>query len=112
MIAVRFFALSACLSLAACSRATVIAAHSSNGPITLTLGMPLITGQDSINGMQQVMRLISLEGLAAIGRDGRPQPRLAQNWTQSPDGRTWTFQLRQNAFFHDGSIVDSASVKA
>src|SRR5207249_1033473 len=90
----------------------VVAARSSSEPVTLTLGMPLITGEDSINGMQQVMRLSSLEGLTAIARDGHPQPRLAQSWIQSPDGLTWTFQLRKNAFFHDGSGVDSAAVKA
>jgi peptide/nickel transport system substrate-binding protein len=55
---------------------------------------------------------LSFEGLIAIGRDGRPQPRLAESWSVSPDGLAWTFHLRPNAFFHDGSPIDSTAVKA
>ena len=63
-------------------------------------------------GIQQAARLISFEGLALIGRDGRPQPRLAERWTESPDGLTWRIGLRANAVFHDGSAVDAAAVKS
>jgi ABC-type transport system substrate-binding protein len=112
MPAVRLLGLLVCLSLSACSRAPVASARSSIDPITLAVGLPLISGQDSLNGIQQIVRLLSLEGLVLIGRDGRPQPLLAEHWTQSPDGLSWTFQLRPNALFHDTSRVDSASVKA
>lgn len=30
------------------------------------------------------------------------QPRLAKSWSMSPDGRTWTFVLRENVKFHKG----------
>jgi peptide/nickel transport system substrate-binding protein len=49
--------------------------------------------------------------LSAVGRDGHTQPRLAENWKESADGLTWEIALRRNAFFHDGSPVDSVSVK-
>jgi peptide/nickel transport system substrate-binding protein len=37
---------------------------------------------------------------------------LAQSWTISPDGRTYTFRLRPNVLFHDGSKFTSADIKA
>jgi len=40
------------------------------------------------------------------------QPRLAESWQESPDGLTWRFKLRSNAFFHDGSRVDAKAVKS
>ncbi|MFI7114185.1 ABC transporter substrate-binding protein [Nonomuraea sp. NPDC050227] len=39
-------------------------------------------------------------------------PRLATSWRSTPDGRTWTFTLRQGATFHTGRPVDAAAVKA
>lgn len=39
-------------------------------------------------------------------------PRLATSWSSSPDGRTWTFRLRQNVRFHTGRPLDAAAVKA
>src|SRR5438552_16668913 len=112
MSAVRFVVFSTCLALAACSRAPVVSARTAHEPVTLTIGMPLVTGQNSINGIQQAVRAVSFEGLVVIGRDGRPQPRLAETWTESPDGLSWSFQLRKNAVFHDGSHVDSTAVKS
>jgi peptide/nickel transport system substrate-binding protein len=81
-------------------------------PVTLTIGLPVQTGEDPLHGAIQAARLISREGLILPGRDGRVQPRLAESWTKSPDGLTWKFKLRSNAFFHDGSPVTSAAVKA
>jgi peptide/nickel transport system substrate-binding protein len=37
---------------------------------------------------------------------------LAETWTVSPDHRTYTFKLRPNVLFHDGSKLTSADVKA
>lgn len=33
---------------------------------------------------------------------GEIEPALAESWTVSPDGRTWTFTLRQGLSWHDG----------
>jgi peptide/nickel transport system substrate-binding protein len=112
MSATRLLALSVCITLSACSKTPVASVRPLTQPVTLAIGLPLITGQDSLNGMRQAVGLLSFEGLVMIGRDGRPQPRLAQSWTQSPDGLSWVFQLRPNAVFHDGSPVDSNAVKA
>lgn len=37
---------------------------------------------------------------------------LAESWSVSPDRLTYTFKLRQNVLFHDGSRLTSADVKA
>jgi peptide/nickel transport system substrate-binding protein len=42
----------------------------------------------------------------------KADPRLATSWTVSPDGKTWTFTLRQGATFHTGKPVDAAAAKA
>lgn len=38
-------------------------------------------------------------------------PALATRWTVSPDGRTYTFTLRDGVRFHDGTPFDAAAVK-
>ncbi len=35
---------------------------------------------------------------------------LATAWTTTPDGRTWTFALREGVTFHDGTALDAAAV--
>ncbi len=52
------------------------------------------------------------EGLVTIDRDGKIRPQLAESWEISSDGLTYTFKLRQNVAFHDGSAFDSGVAKA
>jgi peptide/nickel transport system substrate-binding protein len=50
------------------------------------------------------------EGLTAIDKDLRIAPALAQSWTVSPDGKTYTFKLVAGATFHDGSAMTADDV--
>ena len=52
------------------------------------------------------------EGLTAIDAGLHVVPALAQAWTVSEDARTYRFQLRDGALFHNGRAVTPADVVA
>ncbi len=43
---------------------------------------------------------------------GKLVPALAESWSVSADGLTWTFKLRQGVVFHNGQTFSSKDVKA
>ncbi len=51
-----------------------------------------------------------LEPLVELAPDGTIGPLLAESWEVSDDGLTWTFHLRDDVTFSDGSAFDSADV--
>lgn len=51
------------------------------------------------------------EGLLAADSHGRIVPRLAQSYTISPDGLTYTFRLRRGVRFHNGREMTAGDVK-
>src|SRR5919106_4724463 len=51
------------------------------------------------------------ESLAEYQRDSTAViPGLAEGWETSPDGLTWTFALRRNVKFHDGTPFNAEAV--
>jgi oligopeptide transport system substrate-binding protein len=50
-------------------------------------------------------------GLVRIDKDLKVVPDLAEKWEISPDGKTYTFHLRENAKFHSGKPVTAADFK-
>src|SRR5437870_13194808 len=50
-------------------------------------------------------------GLVNITPDGKFVGDAAESWQISQDGLLYTFKLRSNALFHDGTRVDAAAVK-
>jgi peptide/nickel transport system substrate-binding protein len=50
-------------------------------------------------------------GLVNITPDGKFVGDAAESWQMSPDHLTYTFKLRKNVVFHDGTPVDAAAVK-
>ena len=53
-----------------------------------------------------------LDSLVSMDTDGHIGPWLAKNWEVSEDGLTYTFHLRNDVHFTDGTPFNAASVKA
>ncbi len=78
-----------------------------------TIAAPPTT--DAQTSLAEVTRNISLhwiETLYARDESASPIPDLAQKCDVSPDGKTYTFTLRQAARFHNGDEMTAADVKA
>jgi peptide/nickel transport system substrate-binding protein len=90
------------------------AADGGSVPDTLTLAQPQdVATMDAVvdNGLYSVNVFHGLyDQVVSIDADGELQPRLATDWTSTPDGSSWTFTLRTDATFHDGSPVTAADV--
>ncbi len=53
------------------------------------------------------------EGLVGLEKGGSDlEPGLATEWQSSPDGRSWTFTLREGVRFHDGTEFNADAVCA
>ncbi len=83
---------------------------------TLTLGLPVEpTGLDPTIAAPVAIREVTwgniFEGLTTINKDGAVKPLLALSWTVSPDGLAYTFKLRPDVKFHNGTPFDSSTVK-
>ena len=50
-------------------------------------------------------------GLINITPDGKFVGDTAESWQMSPDGLLYTFKLKKNVLFHDGTPADAAAVK-
>jgi peptide/nickel transport system substrate-binding protein len=57
---------------------------------------------DPAKGMLDDTQILVYNGLVEIDSNFQQVPGLAESWSMSPDGLTWTFKLRRNVKFHDG----------
>jgi ABC-type transport system substrate-binding protein len=65
-----------------------------------------------INDASDVQLLLQLyAGLTRLDEDGEPYPSLAESWTVSDDGSTYTFTLRDDLTFSDGSPLRADDVR-
>ncbi len=48
--------------------------------------------------------------LVVLDDQNQPQPNLATEWEMSPDGKTWTFTIRDGVVFSDGTPMSSEDV--
>lgn len=61
--------------------------------------------------IDEVVFINLFEGLTQVDRDGTVKPVLAESWTISDDGKTYTFKLRDGVKFHDGTDFNADDVK-
>jgi len=80
------------------------------GDTTLRVGVGSVALSSPQAGLNQVVNLLSLEGLVNLTDDGRPRPWLAQSLSPGDGGRSLVVQLRPGLKFHDGSSVTAPIV--
>jgi len=51
------------------------------------------------------------DSLVTIGADGSIAPELATSWSVTPDGKTWTFNIRSDVRFQNGRLMTAWDVK-
>ena len=99
----------AAIALASCTAASAARTD-------LVLGVPLEPPHlDPTAGaaaaIDEVLYANVFEGLTRIGSRGEVLPALAESWTVSDDGKTYTFKLHTGVKFHDGTDFDADDVK-
>ena len=101
------------LVLACAWLAPVSAQPRQGGTLTITQGAEpaaLVSGVNTSTFIGTVSTKIH-EGLLDYDFDLKPRPALAESWTVSPDGKTYTFRLRRGVTWHDGKPLTAADVK-
>jgi peptide/nickel transport system substrate-binding protein len=94
--------------------ASTIAKPAEGGELTYALATSpdsLDPGASGFAVSHRVFRNIT-DSLVVQLKDGSFQPWLATEWTKSEDGKTYTFKLRQDVKFQDGTPFNAAAVKA
>ena len=64
----------------------------------------------SLQVPSQVIGSKIMQSLVKYGYDFKPIPVLAESWTISPDGKTYTFKLQKNVRWHDGKPFTAKDV--
>lgn len=112
--------------LAACGRSTTpsegsTAGQSSGGTaasggdlrMLLILDTAANTGYDTARSQEQTVAIVSdtiYDTLLELDADGKLQPSVAKSWKVSDDRLTYTFTLRDDVVFHDGSKLEAKDV--
>jgi peptide/nickel transport system substrate-binding protein len=83
------------------------------GTLTLAVSKELALMNPLINTSSTESRIRELMFEPLLGRDakGAIQPRLAESWEISKDGKVYTFRLRKGVKFHDGKEMTADDVK-
>jgi len=93
-----------CFTAAACARTQPTSIAIKDG---LIIGTPEGTVAGTEQGVVQIARTLSLEGLTQLSPDGRALPRLAEKWGWENDFLRLRVILQKGVTFHDGTPLDS-----
>ncbi|MCL9660099.1 ABC transporter substrate-binding protein [Paenibacillus hunanensis] len=111
---VMVFILSGCGSHASTGTESAQAANGGTGG---TLTYALATTPDTLDpqrsGWAVSVRVFGniYDNLVVQDQDGKIKPWLAKSWTTSTDGLSYTFKLRKDVTFHDGTPFNAEAVK-
>ncbi|MQT56718.1 nickel ABC transporter, nickel/metallophore periplasmic binding protein [Pseudomonas sp. FSL R10-1350] len=101
--------------MGACLSIGTIPAYSATAAPTLTYSWPTNAGPLDPRGYspnQMYAQAMVYEPLVRYTAEGTLEPWLATHWSVSPDGKTYTFTLRDHVQFSDGSPFNAAAAKA
>ncbi|RBP80569.1 extracellular solute-binding protein (family 5) [Marinomonas rhizomae] len=91
------------LAVTACSGPT------SSNTVSISAAFEFTSLDPSKNGYVY-SRMQVLETLLNVDENGLLIPALAKDWHISEDAKVWTFDLRDDVYFHDGSLMDARAV--
>jgi peptide/nickel transport system substrate-binding protein len=104
----------ACVALLAAAASPALAQKKGG---SLTVGVELdIPGFDPLkvgvyDTSANIAAALIFDTLTTLGNDGKAKPKLAVSWTHSDDLKTWTFKLRPDVKFQDGTPFNAEAVK-
>jgi peptide/nickel transport system substrate-binding protein len=105
-----------CLTLAACGGEPAPRADTATSVVIGIAGDPVtLDPANAISAFDGAIIDLTYQQLTAIDATSTPaaiKGELAEGWTVSSDGLSWTFALKQNQRFDDGSPVTAEAVKA
>src|SRR5215813_7565433 len=108
------FGITACLVVAiVCAGITTAEAQKRGGTLRVAYGNDIL-GLDfhTLPGYEMLWVASNVGcGLIRLTPDGQFVPDAAESWQVSPDGLLYTFKLRKDVLFHDGTRLDAAAVK-
>ena len=83
------------------------------GTLTLAVRRDLVIMNPLVGtrSTEQAIRDLMYDALLGIDLKGNVQPKLAERWEISRDGKVYTFYLRRGVKFHDGREMNSEDVK-
>ena len=79
--------------------------------IAVNTGFTTMDPWDATDNLSRTAARSFYESLYTFDKNLKPTPQLAESVDISPDGRIYTFKLRQGVKFHDGTILDAEAVK-
>lgn len=70
-----------------------------------------VIGNYTFESLPEQILSLSSSGLTKIDENGLPIPSLADKWTVSEDGKSYSFYLAENIFWQDGTEVAANEIK-
>lgn len=100
------------MSFAACSSKDKSKTDNKEVAQELVIGEQFdLDGLDPNDNMLDDPQTLMFNSLVELDTEFKKTPGLAKKWEMSSDGKTWTFDLREDVSFHDGSAWNSEAAK-